>query len=431
MNPESEHRWTNRLPASPAAAWLLCGFAITFLWFYIVPIFLDASQTMQFPRYIRTASPIGNDLWIVVGYSYAWLHSPGIPTTVHPPFTLIYFAPFTFLDQRTAYAIQTALTLTGFVLITLVLPGAISQQRSLTAATMLVFVTGLISYGMQFELERGNWNVTAFAVCLIAIYVFHRQPKRRWLAYVLFTVAVQLKLWPAIFVFALIDDWSDWRNNLKRLAGLGLLNLAALCMLGVDPVLREFRALAGNEIAHTDLPFNLSISSFMLHILILRPLRHNGYAMWLLAHSGLTEAALVAAFVVWLLFVIRQAHRRGSGGLDPCVFMACTVGALIIPSISLDYKLAVLPAAMVLLIPAMTSFAVNGRKASSIVLAILLAAAYSSTLYPLPYKAEWMQYGNLPALLLMLAICTVWSGASSSAMAEGGPAVREAVSVAQ
>ena len=135
--------------------------------------------------------------------------------------------------MRPVIKFLTLITLLCYVVVTLVLPRRINKQKSIPALSMLIFVTGLVSYGLQFELERGQFNVIAFTLCLGAIYIFHNHPKSRWLAYLFFTISVQLKLYPAIFVFALIEDWSDWKGNIKRIVGLGILNLAALFMFRI------------------------------------------------------------------------------------------------------------------------------------------------------------------------------------------------------
>ncbi len=65
-------------------------------------------------------------------------------------------------------------------------------------------------------------ELIAFSLCVAAICIFHRKPKYRWFAYLLFSISVQLKLYPAIFVFTLIEDFTDWKNNIKRIVGLGI-----------------------------------------------------------------------------------------------------------------------------------------------------------------------------------------------------------------
>jgi len=50
----------------------------------------------------------------------------------------------------------------------------------------------------------------------LANWIYHYQNKYRYLAYILFTISVQLKLFPLMFIHrCLLSDWQDWRNNLK------------------------------------------------------------------------------------------------------------------------------------------------------------------------------------------------------------------------
>ena len=209
----------------PLMVWILLGFFITFILFFVIPIFLDPSQTMQFSKYILTITPIGNDFRDIVFSSSTWIQTHNVPVTLYPPFVLFFFAPFIFFSPETGYKIITLIIIACYILITLFLPKRINKSNGVSAFLILILVTGIFSYGFQFELERGQWNVVAIAFCLTAIYVFHNYPRYRWLAYLMFSISVQLKLFPAIFVFVLIEDWSDWKNNIKRVVGLGILNL--------------------------------------------------------------------------------------------------------------------------------------------------------------------------------------------------------------
>ena len=157
--------------------------------------------------------------------------------------TLIFFAPFSFISYETGYQILVGIILICYLFTTLILPRWLNPHKDTSAFAMLLFVSGLVSYGFQFELERGQWNLIAFAFSLAAIYIFHKQTKYRWLAYFLFSLSVQLKLFPAIFIFSLIDNFSDWKHNLKRIIGLGVINIIALFLFGINPVLDTIKSL--------------------------------------------------------------------------------------------------------------------------------------------------------------------------------------------
>jgi hypothetical protein len=413
-------RIKDRLLKLPLLTWVLLGFFITFLAFFIVPIFFDTSQRMQFDHYLPAVLPIGTDFRKTVSSSFAWIHSQVVSDIVYPASTLIFFLPFTLLDYETGYKILALITLLCYVLMTLNLPQRINRQMDVSALSMLIFITGLVSYGLQFELERGQFNVIALTFCLGAIYIFHNHPNRRWLAYLFFTISVQLKLYPAIFVFTLIEDWSDWKGNLKRIVGLGILNLAALFIFGLDLILAAISSMGKYQ---ADLPgrvYSLSTLSFSMRILSLGFLSHAPFFLWLQANSWLVQFVLFAFFAVCFLIILRQAYKKNTKSFEPCVFFACTVGACIIPGLSFDYKLSLLPASVILLIPVLGYFEQGENKFLIIFLTLLFSIAYSSTLYPYTSKPEDLRY-NFPALFVLLIICTVLSFAKPNKVEESLP----------
>jgi Glycosyltransferase family 87 len=397
--------------------WVLVGFFVTFFFFFIQPVFFDPSHNMQFNQYIAVLSPIGRDFRGIVYLSSTWLHTRTVPLVIYPPFTLIFFTPFTLLNYGAGYKIITCIILVCYVLTTLILPFWMSAQKSISALAMLIFVTGMVSYGLQFEVERGQWNLIAFTFCLIAIYIFHHYPRRRWLAYLFFTISVQLKLFPAIFVFALIEDWSGWKDNLKRFVGLGIVNIAALFIFGLDPIWHTLGAYVNLHGDTFGPPNNISISSFAAYFLSSGLMPHQSFFLWLEANDWVLQFLVSAFFVLCFVIILRQAYKRNGNGFDPWVFMACVVGALIIPSISFDYKLSILPASVALSIPAILERQ-DGRNRSLVsLLVFVLSMVYSSTLYSYRVKPEIIR-NDLPALLVILAIYTILSCVNSGGTVE-------------
>ena len=98
----------------------------------------------------------------------------------------------------------------------------------------------LFSYGILFELERGQYDLIAMFLCIAAIYLFHFHPRLRIPAYLLFCIAVQLKIYPLIFIVALIDYSQPVSTHLKRWGALLLANFLLLFMLGLRPFM-EFK----------------------------------------------------------------------------------------------------------------------------------------------------------------------------------------------
>ena len=405
----------NRLLNLPFMAWILLGFLVTFFLFFIRPVFLDPSLTMQFNPYILALTPIGNDYRAIVSYSYEWFHSGIVPPTLYPPLTLIFFAPFSFISYETGYQILVGIILICYLFTTLILPRWLNPHKDTSAFAMLLFVSGLVSYGFQFELERGQWNLIAFAFSLAAIYIFHKQTKYRWLAYFLFSLSVQLKLFPAIFIFSLIDNFSDWKNSLKRIIGLGVINIIALFLFGINPVLDTIKSF--NEFSYNRVfIFNLSLSSFTSFFFLKRILPQKRIVLWLIANKWLPELALFTLFALCFLIILVQAYKKNTTGFNPYIFLACFIGACIIPSISFDYKLSMLPASVAIAAPEILLSEEDKKRPLIIGLTLVFSLAYSSMLYSYTNKPEILQ-DNFPALLLILIICTIFSCMKSSKQA--------------
>ena len=402
----------NYLLNLPLLAWILLGFLITFILFFIRPVFFDPSLTMQFNQYILTLTPIGHDFRDIVSYSYTWFRFGIVPPTLYPPLTLIFFAPFTSISYESGYQILIGIILICYLSTTLILPRWINQQKSTSAFAMLIVVTGLFSYGFQFELERGQWNLIAFFFSVTAIYIFHKYPKYRWLAYLLFSFAVQLKLFPAIFIFTLIDNFSDWKNNIKRIVGLGVFNIAALFIFGLNPILNTIESLnkfSPGSSSH----FNLSLVSFTSFLFSKGVLPQKQIIIWLAANKWLPQLLWFALFGFCFLTICVQAYKKNELGFNPYVFLACFIGACIIPSVSFDYKLSMLPASAAISMPGILFAEESKNRPLTILLAFVFSIAYSSMLYSYVDKPKIVQ-NNFPALLLILIVCTILSCTKSN-----------------
>ena len=113
----------------PLLTWILLGFLITFVLFFIRPIFLDPSLTMKFNQYILVLTPIGYDFRGIVSYSYTWFRSGIVPVIIYPPLTLIFFVPFTFVSYETGYEFLIGIILICYLSTTLnFLVGSINMK---------------------------------------------------------------------------------------------------------------------------------------------------------------------------------------------------------------------------------------------------------------------------------------------------------------
>jgi hypothetical protein len=394
----------------PVLVWAVSGFLFVYMLLFLAPMFLNPGRQMQyFSGYIPNLDPIGNDLRVMVDLLQEWLTNNQSPYTIqfYPPLTYIFFAPLSLIgDGATLYQLFTVLTFFSYCLLTLALPLKLIDKRHLPLA-LLLFVTGLFSYGFQFELERGQYNVFTFLLCLTSIYIFHYHPKYRLAAYLLFSLSIQLKLYPAIFVVMFVDDWKDWKSVLRRFAGLGLFNLALFFVMGYQIFLDFIRSLTAQVVNPSWIgTWNHSISSFvsvakqdgfrLVSLDQLRVFRHSAERV---------EVVFILVFLLLFLCALVIFHLRKERGLDPYLLLTCTIGALILP-ISYDYTLSILAAPMLLFLAGMAEMKRPWHKLVSNLLTLGMSIAYFSTLTPFNYRPYFLS-NTFPLLFLILVLATV------------------------
>lgn len=127
-------------------------------------------------RYLPHTGMIGADLRVFVEYIENWLHSGQSPYTsgyiAYPPFSFFLFSPLVLIGYPANFRLITVFTLASYLLVAFLIPRLLSAGKS-TPLLLLISTTGLFSYGLQFELERGQSNVIALAFCLLGVYIFH------------------------------------------------------------------------------------------------------------------------------------------------------------------------------------------------------------------------------------------------------------------
>ncbi|MCP4405105.1 MAG: DUF2029 domain-containing protein [bacterium] len=373
---------------------LLTGLFLSYVWFFVYPVFLNPERTMQFVEYIVKIDPIGLDLAQMLDYSRTWFirhQSPYVGANLYSPLTALLFVPFLFVKPVAAYHLMTLLNLLCCLACVLVLPYLLNRHTERVPLLLPIFLSALCSYGFHFELERGQFNLLAMTCCLLALHFFHSHRKGTVPAYLLFCLAVQLKLYPAIFVLLFVKDWRDRRGTLLRMAGLLLANVGLLFVLGID-LFQDFLAALIRESGSNLWIGNHSIRAFVL----LSPLP------WKTAFQIL----LVLLVLVLLGTLMLSSYRQRPTGFNAPLFFSCTIAALLIPSVSNDYKLVLLAAAMSVAFPHKLPELQGIHRVYSAFLLLLVASAYGTTLYSFTNKPLLFK-NNLPALLIMLCAWTL------------------------
>ncbi len=307
--------------------WIILGFLFWYGYSFTRVVFFNAGGMMANGNFLPAIRPIGNDLNLILDASRSVLSGGSVyaGANKYPPLATLLFIPLTFLQGDVPFQVLTLLNYLCYAFITLVFPMLLSGRRDMPAYAWVLTAVGLFSYGLLFEIERGQFNLIAVTCAFAAILIFRRIPRQRWLAYVLLTIAIQLKLYPAVFVFFFVDDWKQWKTNLVRWVLLGLANIAVLFILGVDTALHYIRVMTSvvASLGINDWPVSHSVSSFLdfsNYYMGMNPVFLRSFQIFL--------QVLILSFTGYTL---RNAWRRNRL-TDEYLLLACTLTALTIHS---------------------------------------------------------------------------------------------------
>ncbi len=395
---------TDKIIAWPNIAWAIITFLILYIPFFLFPLLFTKTQIHYLTKYIPDAyiSHIGFDIEAIVSRIKTWLTTGQSPYAdgfiAYPPLAMALFTPLVIIGYPAYFKLMTGLTVAAYMLAALVIPLLLIPKRN-HALVFLLFITGLFSYGLQFEQERGQFNLLAFTLSLLAIYLYHYHHPFRYFAYLLFTLSVQLKVYPIMFVVMFVEDWRDWKNNLRRLGGLIALNFSLLFILGYSFFQDFFRVVTAYQFAYQSSRYeNLSIKAFAYYL-----------STNLLGFDAMSKvSALFEFFFVTLvglsfLAVVFVAWKKQISGLNPVLFLICTLAALVIPSVSNDYKLSILTVPMLLFLCQETEIHGKSNQIIRIFLIVLICLAYWSTLYPATVKPDFLDRNFLALFLILLS----------------------------
>ena len=391
----------------PVAFWVFLSFVVIYAYFFLKPMFLNPTLHIQYIYdYIPTFSNVGVDLKAALWFDERWLilhQSPYDSLDIaYTPFFFILYAPLLLLRYPWSYGIFICILLILFTIANLFVPWLYGKK---SVFPLFLFVIGLFSYGLQFELERGNSNIIAVSLAIIAVYIYHFHNDQRYWAYLLFILSVQIKIFPAIYILMFVKNWRDWKNNIRRIAGLLLANFLLFFSLGYKIFMDFLKALTvwGGE--HFPKRYNNSIQGFV------RNLASDGFGKLgpdiFASHIKIIELSLLALFGACLLAVLLSLYIQNDTRLNPSLLLICTVGAIVIPSVSYDYKLPILIAPFALFLSDISFSGTRLKKTASIALLFVTSITYWYLQYPSIVKPKSLALNNAPVLLIMVLSVTV------------------------
>jgi hypothetical protein len=397
----------------PILYWVFGSFLAAYYLFFISPVFLNPEHSMKFGPYLDVITPIGGDLRLFLSMGRAFANQ-GDFANAYPPLVTLLMTPFASIDPASVYQTFSAIIFLSYLCITFAIPALIVKKEQGLLLIVAICLTGLFSYGFHSELERGQLNVIAFQFVLIAVYLFHYKPKFRYLAYVLFSIGVHIKIYPVIYILMFVDNWKEWKINFKRFAGIGILNLVFLFVLGYEPVNTFYRGISKiTTLTSYVWMGDHSIKSFVMLLQAGQFQRAFSNYQLLAIHSWAVEnadkignALTILALLCFLLVVFRSFQQNVKGFVSD-IFIISTLVALLVPAISHDYTLSILGSAIGISLGNRIDLEPNSRfRLLYIFLISLISFAYSSVLFSYTNKPLLLQ-NNLPALMVMLFSFTI------------------------
>ena len=395
-----------RLSSLPDLAWVVIGVLPAFVLFFISPMFFGPNLSFHYPDgYLPIIEPVGNDLRLALSATDSWVKNHQTTEFVFTPLLTFLFAPMLLLRFPGAYYFFSIVTLISYLILS-VLAILMNNGRNY-AVIVFISTISISSYGMQFELERGQSHTIALMFGVLAVYVFHKQPRFRLFAYLLFSISVQLKFYPALLVVMFVDDWRDWKHNLKRFSALGLFNVFLLSLLGFEyfsAFMEHMTSTLGNTEAWVG---NHSISSFVRFLQDPEVgLLHGTALIRIKAHTVLITNILYSYFFVCLLAVLINAYLKRASGVNTDLLLICVIGGLVLPSVNHDYSLPLLTAPFAMSISNWHTRDYRWAAIITILLTIIASFTYALTLFPFIYRPVYFQ-NSFPMLFIILTMVTL------------------------
>jgi hypothetical protein len=399
--------WIRTWSNSPGALFSLAGLVVGYYVFSLWGTFVrgDVMLTKPSVPYFPLA---GSDLHLGLEFVRMWLLGGCIPHatgTTFSPVVNVLLAPLLLLSPSNAYHVVLTLTFVASVLSIVLLPLVFTPDAWSRSVLWVVLALNFSSYGLNFEIERGQFNAIAMGLCYGAIALFHCCPRRRWLAYVLFICAVQLKAYPLIMLVLLCEPGERLRMVARRWVALVAASFACPFVLGVDCAKAYFRciSLQANE------PYiwlgNHSVKAFAKMAETYRgQILAGGHGdsstlAWLQAHAASISLLLTALVLLLFAAIFLGARRKAA---QPVLLLAGTLCCLMLPGASQDYKLSILP-------PAMAAFLCWAEPGSSGTFGQRLLVFLSTFVYvglQASYVTRPMLFMNVfPLLLTLLVVC--------------------------
>ncbi len=222
-----------------------------------------ADWTFEPVNPIPVMSPVGFDYRIgsyetaatLYNSNFKQIRVDGSYSSIYPPLVPLLNLPYLLVNENVAYLIHVGLLILSNLLCLAIVTwlakeylfnqSTLDKQLIGAALAFLFFMMVAYlfsSYGFIFSIERGNTDIFALLLSLLAVWVLLKRPDSLWLQVVLLSVATHLKIYPAVLFMLLL-----YKHGKKLILPALVVNLAFLFILGPKMVLDFFTTITSSS----------------------------------------------------------------------------------------------------------------------------------------------------------------------------------------
>lgn len=350
------------------------SYLASYLLFFFIPTFC-ISDSMYFIQGIPKGKEIGMDFFATIKMA---LDENMIP---YSPLSKIIFTLISKNQITNNFLFITILTLIAtigsFILLYKLLK---VNNLSILIICFLIYIN---SYGFQFEIERGQWNIISIFFVIVAVYLSKKN--NNILSALFFALAVSLKLYPILFAPALIKDYSKIRDVIKTIFYTIVANVVFFMILGFSNLKWFYRIISKYADIKTSWIGNHSMTSFSI-----------------IYGNEWIKPVVIALFLFLIGFFLYEFIKKDSEKPMAHFFSVLALSSCIFPSVSHDYKLSILGLFM--------PFVFSKYKDISLISGIILLL-FSFLYFSIQYSYEGFYYFKIYLLeskflmLLLLCVC--------------------------
>jgi len=314
-----------------------------------------------FPNY----PPAGNDFrvgyylpaYYLVQNHFTSIGQTGNYDSFYPPLVALFNLPYVLFDITTAYAIHVVILILAnlaclFIAVLMVrkflLSGLKLNDLVLNVISILLFFLAAIyifsSYFFLYSIERGNTDILVLFYCMLAMWILIKYPKNLWLQVIFVSIAVHYKIYP-IVLFALLL----FKHGKKLILPALIINIAFLFCLGPKMALDFIQSItAGGEGAGIGNAYS-SVANHASYSFATGMDRSGGEYLSI-TFFLIWAIAFLVPLLIWGITAIGIVLKKYSIPNGILFFMISVPLMSLLPTISIDYKLVIYGAVIILLL---------------------------------------------------------------------------------